>query len=208
MVLNYRPWSYCISQCLCKKIRPFHETGQNPRLFFQTRSQCCIPSPRTTGPLVPENILKGFLPYMGMAAILVIWHRCGEQTFITPPNGGCIWNLAWLALWFLRRRRLKSVNNGHTNDRGYIYYKLTYKPKGSGSGELIYKKKIRMLSAVSITLNGVLKVKHFFYIHPGKMIKKCQNAFNPKKKKKTKQIRVLSAIILNGVLKLNNYFKT
>ena len=29
-----------------------------------------------------------------------------------------------------------------------------------------------------------------------------------KKKKKAKKIRVLSAIILNGVLKLNNYFKT
>ena len=107
--------------------------------------------------------------YMGMAAILVIWHRFGEQTFITPANGGSIWNLAWMALWFLRRRRLKSVDDGHTNDRGYIYYKLTYKPKGSG--ELIYIKKNRMLSA--ITLNGVLKVKHFFYIiHPGKTIQK------------------------------------
>ena len=36
----------------------------------------------------------GFLSYMGMAAILVMWPRPFEQTFVPPSNGDSIWNLA------------------------------------------------------------------------------------------------------------------
>ena len=35
-----------------------------------------------------------FLPYMGMAAILVMWPGSFEQTFVPPSQGGSIWNLA------------------------------------------------------------------------------------------------------------------
>ena len=35
-------------------------------------SICFIPSFVEIGPLVPEKIFKGFLPYMGVAAILVM----------------------------------------------------------------------------------------------------------------------------------------
>ena len=56
--------------------------------FFQTLlgscPQCYIPSPITIGPLVPEKIFKGFLPYMGMVAILVIWPRWGKTNFPSP----------------------------------------------------------------------------------------------------------------------------
>ena len=31
---------------------------------------------------------------MDMAAILIMWSRCGEQTFFSPADGGSIWNLA------------------------------------------------------------------------------------------------------------------
>ena len=31
---------------------------------------------------------------MHVAAILVMWHRCGEQTFITLTHWGSMWNLA------------------------------------------------------------------------------------------------------------------
>ena len=51
--------------------------------FFQTLLgpclQCCIPIPRAIGPLVPEKkSFKGFLQYIGIAAILVMWPRCGK----------------------------------------------------------------------------------------------------------------------------------
>ena len=39
-----------------------------------------------------EDFLR-FLPYMGMAAILVMWPRLFEQLFVPKVPGGCIWNL-------------------------------------------------------------------------------------------------------------------
>ena len=42
-----------------------------------------------------EDFLR-FLPYMGMAAILVMWTWLFEQTFFLPTDGGSIWNLAWI----------------------------------------------------------------------------------------------------------------
>ena len=44
------------------------------------RPQCYIPSHKVIGPLVLEKkIFEGFLPYMGVAAILVMWPRPREQ---------------------------------------------------------------------------------------------------------------------------------
>ena len=40
-----------------------------------------------------EDFLR-FLAYMDMAAILVMWPRPFEQTFVSPPQGGSLWNLA------------------------------------------------------------------------------------------------------------------
>ena len=57
--------------------------------------QCYIPSHKVIGPLVLEkNIFEGFLPYMGVVAILVMWPRSHEQTFVPPSHWGSIWNLA------------------------------------------------------------------------------------------------------------------
>ena len=54
--------------------------------------QCYIPSFMEISPLVQEKkIFEGFLPYMGMAAILV---RCGVQTFVSPTHRGSTQNLA------------------------------------------------------------------------------------------------------------------
>ena len=39
-----------------------------------------------------EDFLR-FLPYMGMAAILVMWPGPFEQLFVPPTPGGYIWNL-------------------------------------------------------------------------------------------------------------------
>ena len=57
--------------------------------------QCYIPSFVEIGPLVPQKkIFEGFLPYMGMAAILVMCQRYREQTFVPPTHGSSTQNLA------------------------------------------------------------------------------------------------------------------
>ena len=40
-----------------------------------------------------EEDFKRFLPYMGMAAIFVMWPGPFEQTFVPPSQGGSTWNL-------------------------------------------------------------------------------------------------------------------
>ena len=61
------------------QIRPCHKLGQGqPRfiicaILVGPTSQCYIPSPKAIGILVPEmRIFEGFLPYIGMVAILVM----------------------------------------------------------------------------------------------------------------------------------------
>ena len=71
----------------------------NPGLSFEQsmmgRSpQCYIPSFVEIGVLVPEKkTVEGFLPYMGVAAILVMRLGCREQTFVPPTNVGSTQNL-------------------------------------------------------------------------------------------------------------------
>ena len=43
---------------------------------------------RENRPAGPGKDFKGFLPYMGVAAILVICPRCHEQTFVPSTKGG------------------------------------------------------------------------------------------------------------------------
>ena len=102
------------------------------------RPQCYIPSHKVIGPLVLEKkVFEGFLPYMGVAAILVMWPGPREQTFIPPPHWGSIWNLASIGPAVLEK---KIFENGgrwtdgrrRTDDRPWLYYKLTNEPKGSG----------------------------------------------------------------------------
>ena len=57
--------------------------------------QCYIPSHKVIGPLVLEKkIFEGFLPYMGVAAILVMWPTSRKQTLVLPSHWGSVWNLA------------------------------------------------------------------------------------------------------------------
>ena len=59
----------------------------------------------TTGPLVLEKkIFEGVLPYMGVAAILVMWPRPREQTFFPPSYWGSIWNLALIGPVVLEKK--------------------------------------------------------------------------------------------------------
>ena len=61
-----------------------------------------ITKPQDHGPFgFGKEDFKGFLPYMGMAAVLVMWRRCGKQTYPSPPPSnywGAMWNLALIGL--------------------------------------------------------------------------------------------------------------
>ena len=69
---------------------------------------------------------------MGVAAILVMWPRPREQTFVPPSHWGSIFTLASIGPAVLEK---KIFENGgrRTDDNGpWLYYKLTNEPKGSG----------------------------------------------------------------------------
>ena len=86
-------------------------------------SQCYIPSHKVIGPLVPEKkIFEGFLPYMGMSAILVMWPRPREQTFVPPSHWGSIWNLALISPAVLEKKIFEKcgrTDDEQTTDHGY-----------------------------------------------------------------------------------------
>ena len=60
-----------------------------------------------------ENFLR-FLPYMGMAAILIMWPELFEQTFVPPSHGGSIWNLASIGP-VVSEEMFENVDNTHTH---------------------------------------------------------------------------------------------
>ena len=98
------------------------------------RPQCYIPSHKVIGPLALEKkIFEGFLPYMGVAAILVMWPRPREHTVVPPSHWGSIWNLALICPAVLRKTFWRWWTDGQWMDDGpWLYYKLTIEPKGSG----------------------------------------------------------------------------
>ena len=65
-----------------------------------------------------EEDFEGFLPYMGVAAILGMWPRCPEQTFVPQPMEVPLEIWLWLAQRFWRRRPLKMVDGRSTTDDG------------------------------------------------------------------------------------------
>ena len=48
------------------------EVNQESTLILCKLGKCYMPSPKAIGFLVPEKIFKGFLPYMGVVAMLVM----------------------------------------------------------------------------------------------------------------------------------------
>ena len=77
---------------------------------------------------------------MGVAAILIMWPICLEQTFVPPTHGGSIWNLASIGPGVLEKKIFENggrMDNGwqQTDDGACLFYKLTNESKGSG-GEL------------------------------------------------------------------------
>ena len=63
------------------------------------------------GLLVPEkNTFKGFIPCMGMVAILVIWPGSFEQIFFLPIHECSTWNLASMGLATSQQKMFESIN--------------------------------------------------------------------------------------------------
>ena len=66
------------------KVTPWSSFEQT---MMDRSPKCYMPSFVEIGPPVPGK-KNDILPYMGMAAILVTWPRCREQTFVPPTKGG------------------------------------------------------------------------------------------------------------------------
>ena len=78
--------------------------------------RCYIPSFMQIGPAVPEKkIFEGFLPYMGMVAILVMWPGPHMQTFIPPSHGGSTWNLTSVGPVVPEEKMFENLNTWHTD---------------------------------------------------------------------------------------------
>ena len=88
------------------------------------------------GPAVPEKkVFEGFLPYMGMAAILVKWPGPHLQTFVLPSHGVSIWNLTSIGPVVPEKKTFENVNTRHTDRQttALPYDKLTYEPSAQVS---------------------------------------------------------------------------
>ena len=63
-----------------------------------------------------EDFLR-FLPYMGMAAMLVMWPRPFEQFFFPKGPGGCIWNLVAICPVVSEEKSFEIVDGRRTDGR-------------------------------------------------------------------------------------------
>ena len=74
-----------------------------------------------------EDFLR-FLPYMGMAAMLVMRPRPFEQLFFPKGPGGCIWNLVAIGPVVSEEKSFEIVDgrqtDGQTDDGAFPSYKL------------------------------------------------------------------------------------
>ena len=62
-----------------------------------------------------EEGFEGLLPYMGVAATMVMWPRPPEQTFVPSSHWGSIWNLALIDPAVFEK---KIFENGGRTDNG------------------------------------------------------------------------------------------
>ena len=83
-----------------------------------------------------EDFLR-FLPYMGMAAMLVMWPRSFEQLFFPKGPGGCIWNLVAIGPVVSEEKSFEIVDGRRTDGRRTTEPAYTISSPGAfGSGEL------------------------------------------------------------------------
>ena len=114
------------------------------------RPQSYIPSYNVIGPLVLEKkIFEGFLPYMGMVVILVMWPRPRKQTFVPQTHGCSTWNLALIGQVVLEKI---SENDGlRMTDHGYTISSSMSLKAELGSVELKILKLHLLSTSSSVT---------------------------------------------------------
>ena len=79
-----------------------------------------------------EDFFEWFLPYMGVAAILVMWSRSREQTFVPPTHGCSTQNFAFIGQAVSEKKIFEIVDRRRTDDGAWPSYKLTLWAFGSG----------------------------------------------------------------------------
>ena len=157
---------------LCDQIWPWRKMGQGqPRVIIWTT---LVVLPYTmlhtkfqghgsTGS-GEEDFLR-FLPYMGMAVIMVMWPRPFEQFFFPKGPGGCIWNLVAIGPVVSEEKSFEIVDGRRTDGRRTTEPAYTISSPGAfGSGEL---KKQEMLQYVTNAPEGPLCVTYLlimFYL--------------------------------------------
>lgn len=101
-------------------------------------SQCYIPSFKAMGFLVLERkISEDFLPYMDVAATLVMWRRPREKTSVSSTQ---LYSKIWFqsALWFQRRGYLKMLTGDRVSVTLNKGQRMTFSNKIYSSGHLGY----------------------------------------------------------------------
>ena len=95
--------------------------------------------------------LLRFLPYIGMAAILVMWPGPFEQTFVPLSQGDSIWNLTLIGQAVSEEKMFKSVDDRRqTTDDGrtteaYLSFKLTFGSRELRKREIRKKQEILLI---------------------------------------------------------------
>ena len=93
---------------------------------------------------------------MGGEAILVMWPRCREQTYILPTHQSSVLYLALIGQVvsekkaFEERGRRMTEDDRRTEDGARLHYKLTYEPKGSVERKCCYSKEKRQPKKLEI----------------------------------------------------------
>ena len=117
---------------------PFYKKGRQPKviiffkLYWANVSNATYQGPRPLTLWFQKEDFQSFLPYMGLAAIMIMWPRCVVQTFVPPAHeAGSIWNLALTDPVISEEKTFEECGL-RTDGGACLYYKLTYEPKGSG----------------------------------------------------------------------------
>ena len=115
-ILTFSPY-----KCLWYQIWPWPKIGQgHPRVIIWTNydgPESPMPSFVEIGPAVPEKkIFEGLLPYMGMAATLVMWPGPLRTNFRSPIPWRLHMKFGFNRPFFWRGRRLKMLTDRYTDN--------------------------------------------------------------------------------------------
>ena len=125
--------------------------------------------------VLEKKIFLRFLPYMGMAAILVMWPG-RNKTFFPPLSRGCIWNLIEIGPVVSEEKSFENVDGRRTDDgrRRLPSYKLPRSLRLRGA------KNFMQLLKVKIFKNSKIISSKKYYITPQGYKKLCSTQIGMK----------------------------